>query len=99
MRSLLALAAVWAGMAGAANAHDWYPARCCGGYDCRMLPATSVTAVNGGWLIGETGEVFPYGKEDDSPDGQFHRCENRTWPRLSNGQYRTRCLFVPNLGA
>ena len=99
MRSLLALAAVWAGMAGAASGHDWYPARCCGGYDCRMLPATSVTAVNGGWLIDETDEVFPYGKEDDSPDGQFHRCENRTWPRLSNGQYRTRCLFVPNLGA
>src|SRR3712207_3321114 len=98
MRSLL-FVAVSTAMVGAATAHDWYPARCCGGYDCRIVPATSVTAVQGGWLIGETGEVFPYGKEDYSPDGQFHCCENRGKPKLSNGQYPTRCLFVPDMGA
>lgn len=73
-----------------------YDSWCCSGKDCRMLH-TEVRATPNGWYITETGETKPYSGHGIlvSKDGAFHRCENHFVARLPNGQYPTRCLYVP----
>ncbi len=71
-----------------------YPARCCGGQDCEMIPASTVKWTKAGWYIVNTGETIPEGKAYASPDSHFHRCRQR----YADPNSKTRCLFVPGFG-
>ena len=78
--------------AGSAQAHSWYPERCCHGEDCIVLPEGAVRISSDGWVVTTTGETIPF---DDprvmrSPDGRFHQC---TFPAEP---HTTQCIFVPD---
>ncbi len=74
-------------MCSSALSHDWYPVGCCSGKDC--APVKNVIESKNGYVItvkkGEHPMVYydreffvPYGKEDFSPDGQYHLCISMT---------------------
>lgn len=86
-----------------ANAHDWYEntidpvtrLKCCGGSDCRPIPQSSVRAkLDGGYVYLPHGFNIPRERVQESPDGQFHICEN-TYV-ITNQPY-LRCFFAPRL--
>jgi hypothetical protein len=100
---IAALACSWVAGLGAAFGHDalptaskpegWsYPFACCSGYDCRMVPQTSISERPDGYVIDRTGEVVGYqdARLKNSPDGEYHWC---SVAGSDNG--RTICLFVP----
>jgi len=100
---VVAIACSWGAGLGAAFGHDalptaakpegWsYPFACCSGYDCRMVPQTSISERPDGYVIDRTGEVVGYqdARLKNSPDGEYHWC---SVAGSDNG--RTICLFVP----
>jgi hypothetical protein len=101
--SHIAAAALAAGMAMPAAAHDakptaarpqgWkYPFSCCSGYDCREVSSKQVSEKPEGYVIKGTGEIVAYSdaRLKDSPDGEFHWCSV-----AGADDSRTICLFVP----
>lgn len=101
--SHIAVAALAAGMAMPAAAHDakptaarpqgWkYPFSCCSGYDCREVSSKQVSEKPEGYVIKGTGEIVAYSdaRLKDSPDGEFHWCSV-----AGADDSRTICLFVP----
>lgn len=93
-------------LCGGARAHDaiptaatpqgWtYPFSCCSGYDCRKVPASSISERPEGYVIDGTGEVLAYGDNRirNSPDGEFHWC---SVAGANDG--KTICLFTPSRG-
>lgn len=95
---VISIAGVLARMA-AASAHDWYPADCCSGCDCRPVAAEDVRVTAGGWLVEATGEVigFADAKLKPSRGGGFHRC-SPAFCKAGAGD-RTICLFTPGMGS
>ena len=92
LRVLVCLSSIL--IAGGVQAHSWYPAECCDGRDCSVLPDDAVHASREGWMLRTTGETIPF---DDvrvlkSPDGRFHQC---IFPAE---RHTTQCLFVPAAG-
>jgi hypothetical protein len=81
-----------------ALAHEWLSGQrdpltgvgCCNDKDCHPQPFGAVEPVKGGWLIRATGEVWPEGRQLWSQDGRY-------WVCIWGG--KTRCLFVPPMGA
>lgn len=63
--------------AGAASAHDWYPANCCNDQDCYPMgegerePKPRYTLQ--GWRLHD-GRVVSFIDARTSPDGRFHVC-------------------------
>ena len=94
MKTILAVLSA-ATLTGAAGAHEWYPASCCGGTDCEAIPATEVKLTPAGWYVIRTGETISFERVQFSPDGRFHRCRKV----FSDHNSGTRCLFVPGLGS
>jgi hypothetical protein len=92
LRSPAALCLSSSLLVSVAQAHDWYPERCCHGEDCAVLPDGAVRTSPEGWVVTTTGETIPF---DDprimrSPDGRFHQCIFPT------ERHTTQCIFVPN---
>jgi hypothetical protein len=83
-------------LTGTASAHEWYPARCCGGEDCAALPPSAVEWTPLGWHILETDEFIPEERAHQSPDQQFHRC--RRDPSDPKSKTRSGCFWAPGLG-
>ncbi|WP_201862890.1 hypothetical protein [Microvirga soli] len=85
--AIVAAVCVWA---GAAHAHDWYPAWCCDEHDCRELieaRGETVTETAEGWRLWDGRLVGrEYGKA--SPDTKFHLCEEATTHAII-------CFFAP----
>ena len=88
--------------ATAANAHDWYEDkfdpltkfRCCGGYDCRAIPQSSVRPrADGGYTYLPHNFTIPPDRVQESPDGQYHICENTY---VVTNQLYWRCFFAPH---
>ena len=72
-----------------AQAHDWYPAACCSGRDCRPLTEAkgeSVLELAKGWELWD-GRTIPRSNAKVSPDGKFHLCETPN--------KRILCFFAP----
>jgi hypothetical protein len=99
----VAVAALAAGLAAPAAAHDaiptaakpqgWsYPFSCCSGYDCREVSSKQVSEKPEGYVIKGTGEIVAYSdaRLKDSPDGEYHWCSV-----AGADDSRTICLFVP----
>lgn len=84
------------GTAGGARGHDWYPPRCCSGFDCRPIEMEDVELRPEGFFIPESGETIPYADpriRRTPPEGGplYHRCSRGGVPE---GQ--TICLYIPN---
>lgn len=87
-------------LAGPAAAHEWLTGKvdpetgkgCCNSVDCHPQPIGAVLPVDGGFLIVETGEVFPASRVQWSPDGRYWRCQ-------MSYEKATRCLFAPPMGS
>lgn len=67
-------------------------AHCCGEKDCVALPAGAVVITKSGWLVVETGEIFP-----EHGPGVHRSIDNQFW-RCMYSDRTTRCLFVPFSG-
>ncbi|MDX8433681.1 MULTISPECIES: hypothetical protein [Mesorhizobium] len=102
MRRLIFSAICIAATTGA-NAHDWYEDKidpltkfkCCGGHDCRAIPQSSVRSrTDGGYTYLPHGFNIPRERVQESPDGQYHICEN-TYV-ITNQPY-LRCFFAPRV--
>ena len=87
--------------AAAANAHDWYQDKidpqmkykCCGGFDCRAVPRSSVQPrLDGGYTYLPHNFNIPPDRVQESPDGQYHICEDRY---VVTNQLYWRCFFAP----
>lgn len=75
--SLSAYGAAWAIafwlLTSPASAHQWYPAECCSGQDCREAEKGEILSAPDGYLI--MGRWFrPHAAVRPSPDGKFHLC-------------------------
>lgn len=56
-------------------AHSWYDPTCCGGDDCRPVPATELIEIEEGkWKHLPTGAIFKKVQVHPSKDGRFHVC-------------------------
>jgi hypothetical protein len=78
-----------------AVAHSWYPARCCGGEDCKRVDSIEMLA-DGDMLFraGSIAVVVPAEfMRLPSPDNDAHVC----FYRVGTGYYRPRCVFVPGV--
>ena len=79
-----------------AEAHQWYPKKCCNDQDC--FPAERVTRLEDGGLeirAGPVRVIVPRGFEARaSQDERVHVC---VW-RDGMGKYHARCLFLPGIG-
>jgi hypothetical protein len=89
--------------ATAANAHDWYEDKvdpqtkfkCCGGYDCRAIPRSSVwPRTDGGYIYLPHNFIIPEDRVQESPDDQYHICENTY---VVTNQLYWRCFFAPRI--
>jgi hypothetical protein len=62
---------------------------CCNDKDCQPVPVSKIREVKGGYVYIPTQEFIPNSRVQDSPDGEFWRCE------YSFGQKygQTRCFF------
>lgn len=76
-------------LATPASAHDWYPAECCAGRDCRPADPGEVVVEKDGVRIVPTGETIPWSRVRPSPDGRVHRCSAR-----GKVDGRTICVFL-----
>jgi len=76
-----------------ANAHSWYPLRCCGGQDCRKVD--KIDFLPDGGMIMHAGpiEVFVprYFVQRPSEDGDAHVCA----VSIATGTYLPVCVFMP----
>jgi hypothetical protein len=76
-----------------ALAHVWYPVKCCGGEDCHKvdriepLPDGDAVFYAGPISVVVAAEFLRLPSEDNDT----HICVYR----ISNGEYRPRCVFVP----
>ena len=89
--------------AKAANAHDWYEDRidpqtklmCCGGYDCRAIPQSSVQSrMNGSYFYIPHEFTIQRDRVQESPDNQYHICESTY---AVTKQFYLRCFFAPRV--
>jgi hypothetical protein len=89
--------------ATSANAHDWYEEKfdpqtkfkCCGGSDCRAIPRSSVRSrIDGGYTYLPHNFTIPRDRVQESPDGQYHICENTY---VVTNQLYWRCFFAPRV--
>lgn len=84
-----------AACAARALAHSWYPDRCCGGHDCRVVDR--IETLEDGDLLFQAGSirvVVPAEfKRLPSPDSHTHVCVYQ----VRAGEYRPRCVFVPGV--
>lgn len=75
-----------------AEAHDWYPRECCGGWDC--APAERVVSTSGGlWVTTKHGTAFfdAAFATRESKDGRIHACMRPE----GGGKFTPLCLFIP----
>jgi hypothetical protein len=76
-----------------ALAHSWYPDKCCGGQDCKVVDSIDLLP-DGDQLFhaGPISVVVPAEfKRLPSQDNNVHVCVYR----IGSGEYRPRCVFVP----
>ena len=84
-----------------ANAHDWYDDKidpqmkykCCGGFDCRAVPRSSVQPrTDGGYTYLPHNFNIPPDRVQESEDDQYHICEDTY---VVTNQTYWRCFFAP----
>jgi hypothetical protein len=90
----LAIAQVARAHGEAAWIMDGKYAWCCGEKDCAIVPATRIRIVPGGYLLLDTGEIFPEDVAKPSPDDDFWRCRTDA----ADPKSPTRCFFKPLRG-
>ena len=76
-----------------ANAHSWYPQRCCGGNDCQKVDR--IEFLPGGEMLMHAGRmkvlVPRYFVRELSEDGDAHVCA----VSIVEGKYEPVCVFMP----
>ena len=77
-----------------AQSHWLYSRECCSDQDCAPIADDAVELTPEGWRIKASGEVIPFHRAKESPDGRFHRCLFGTDPAGM-----TRCLYAPPFGS
>jgi hypothetical protein len=111
----------WAGLfatflASSVAAHDWYEGTsdpltkksCCGGFDCREIPASDIEALpNGGFRFKRYGYYIPPARVQTSPDDHYHLCDSTALlssplrgperSELPSYLKRWTCFFAPRL--
>ena len=99
----LTLAAMFIAVSTATSAHDWYEDKfdpqmkykCCGGFDCRAVPQSSVQSrTDGGYTYLPHNFTIPPDRVQESPDGQYHICEDTYF---GTNQAYWRCFFAPHV--
>ena len=99
----LTLAAMLAAVSTATSAHDWYEdkfdpqlkVKCCGGFDCRAVPHSSIRSrTDGGYTYMPHNFTIPPDRVQESPDGQYHICEDTYF---GTNQAYWRCFFAPQV--
>lgn len=80
-----------------AQAHSWYPPRCCSGGDCMPVPEGGAWPTPTGFHVrftdpvwGAVDEDVEQSKADISKDGQYHVCL-----KPAGMPQRIRCFFAP----
>jgi hypothetical protein len=81
-----------------AEAHDWFPANCCSGFDCRVIKQSDVQTTVRGFVLPGNSEVVPYSspKIKQTPpegDGDYAACTKGGKP---DGAII--CLYIPTWG-
>ncbi len=93
LSALLTVAAAVLAGAPRGLAHSWYPAKCCGGEDCRKVDR--IDTLEDGDLLFHAGPISVVVPADfkrlPSPDSDTHVCVYQ----VGSGTYRPRCVFVP----
>ena len=93
--------AMFIAAATVANAHDWYDDKfdpqmkykCCGGFDCRAVPRSSVQPrTDGGYTYLPHNFNIPPDRVQESEDDQYHICEDTY---VVTNQTYWRCFFAP----
>jgi len=76
-----------------AEAHSWYPQRCCSGRDC--MKVDSIEKLEDGDLLFRAGSISVVVPAEfmrlPSQDNDTHICVYQ----VRSGEYRPRCVFVP----
>lgn len=70
---LFCLGALILGAMQPAHAHDWFPARCCNGGDCRVITSDQVHTTKQGFVFPGNPEVVPYSSakiKQTPPEGE-----------------------------
>lgn len=91
--------AVFAAVVVKAEGHEWFPARCCSGFDCKVVEQSQVQTTARGFVIPGNPEIVPY----NSP-------KIRQTPPEGNGAYalctkggkpdgEVICLYIPTWGS
>jgi hypothetical protein len=90
------------------HAQNWIPYRCCPNTDCQVIESTSVTEVQGGYVVEGIEEVVARDdpRVQSSRNGQFHACIRSnakpfmsvTEAILADQKKELKCLFVPLTG-
>ena len=96
---LAIVAFVMLGGCDGARAHDWFPADCCSGFDCKVIPQSQVQASKGGFVIPGNPEVVPYSSpkiRQTPPEGanNFAVCTTGGAPDGA-----VICLYIPTWGS
>lgn len=97
MKMMIALTAMLT--ATPAMSHEWYSGKhdpvtnrlCCNSHDCHQIVTDVTPMTDGGFLYPLHGIYIPPDRVQQSPDGQYHICENATeWEG-----WEWRCFFAP----
>jgi hypothetical protein len=107
MNVLWRIVFVFALLAPAAEAHDWYEAlrapdgsACCNGHDCeRVSVRTNDETGDQELLLGESWTKVDWAKvlPDPSPDSKAHACWWRSWEGNDRMTPVVRCIIMPGL--
>jgi len=86
-------------MTQAGAAHDWFPANCCSGHDCKVIEQSQVQTTAQGFQIPGNPEIVPYSspKIKQTPpegDGNFALCTEDGKPDGA-----VICLYIPTWGS
>ena len=76
-----------------ARAHEWYPWECCSDQDCAPIPLAETPREGRGGYTLIDGRFIPYKEIRNSPDGQWHLCEQK-WPS-NPAERKILCTWAP----
>jgi hypothetical protein len=99
MVALAAALAVYLWFLWPAGAHDWFPANCCSGFDCKVIAADQVQTTRQGFAIPGNPEIVPYSSSkirQTPPEGEGNYALCTTGGRPDGAVI---CLYIPTWGS
>lgn len=96
---MIGLAILLAFWSGPAWSHEWFPADCCSGFDCRVVPADHVKTTARGFVIPGNPEVVPYNSpkiRQTPPEGEGAYAVCTKGGAVDGAVI---CLYIPTWGS